>query len=419
MTPKPRAGIYAWAGPGTVRLLETKYFRPKIDKNSFLGAYDLPYLSKLKELFGVTDAFVSYSWGFSDITEQEDYAFLRSKLKHFKKLEIRTQAYVQGLNLVTREFHSVDPWCKDPWGRCVPYSPGRSFICPNNPIARDLLKGRVARATKEPVDGVYIDNILFGLPPFILSSNILPFFGCSCSFCQREFQAMFGYTLPLKEKMGQEIKDYLQFRAESIRKLIHGLAAIVHHAKKEFGINLYDPTLRSDTLYYGYSLDTIEPYLDYILIENHSLPSQPGVNNQHLKPLLSIATKPVFVVSYKQGIGSEPQYTQSDIDLLFTESKALGYAPCLKVTEFTTNDLWHMLRLDSLSAPRLKRTPSFPSARLQPLSKSKMWSPVIVRFQKWITALLYIAISHPRLSSSLSRRRFYKQILTHPRLYGI
>ena len=85
MKKNSRVGIYAWGGPGTVRLLQTKYHRPKIDQASFLELYDFPSLQKLKQLFGVTDAWVTYSWGFSDETESVDRRFIQLKLKNFAK----------------------------------------------------------------------------------------------------------------------------------------------------------------------------------------------------------------------------------------------------------------------------------------------------------------------------------------------
>ncbi len=346
-----RVGIYAWGGPGTIRLLKTKYHSPKIDTESFYRLYELEYLRKAQELFGITDAWITFSWGFSDATEQEDYQFLRDKLPNFQELGIKTHAYVQGLNVVTKDFDTEDLFCLDPWGNRLSYSKGRSFICPNNPNTVTLLTARVERACVEDVDGIYVDNILFGIPPFAVFSDFLPFFGCSCSHCQEQFQTQFGYALPLTEKKGQQVSDYLGFRATSTQKLIERLSRITHANQKQFGINLYDPTLRLDTLYYGYKLKLIEPFIDYLLIENHSLPSKKNSGNTHVHSLIQAAKRPVFVVSYKNGIGSEPQFSQADIDAIFTESEALGYNPCLKVTEFTTHGIWHTLDLSLLQRP--------------------------------------------------------------------
>lgn len=75
-----RIGFYAWGGPGTIRLLRRKYHSPKIDESSFLHLYDQPYLFRLKKTLPVTDMWVTYSWGFSDSTEQPDYEFITQRL---------------------------------------------------------------------------------------------------------------------------------------------------------------------------------------------------------------------------------------------------------------------------------------------------------------------------------------------------
>lgn len=400
MTTSNRVGIYAWAGPGTIRLIQTKYHSPQIDQDSFLSAYDLSYLSTLKSLFNVSDAWVTYSWGFSDAVESEDYQFLRDRLENFDKLHIRTHAYVQGLNVVTSEFPDSDFFCKDAWGRKITYSKGRSFICPNHPDTIRLLLERVERASQENVAGIFIDNILFGLPPFTVSTNLLPFFGCSCGFCQEKFESAFGYPLPLNQKHGNEISDYLQFRADSITTLIERLSRSAHQKHLEFGINLYDPSLRLDTLFYGYKLRAISQYLNYLLIENHSLPNQGSKTNEHLLALLKNTKKPVFVVSYKEGIGYEKQFTQQDVNAIFSESQSLGYFPCLKVTEFTTGKKWHMLDPSLLKPPASVPLPlkkehhrkiNSPASRLQRFA--------VDRLSKTIISLMNASQEHAILSS--------------------
>jgi hypothetical protein len=56
-------------------MIDVKYFDPKIDRQSLLACYDYDYVAKVKDLLGVTDYWVTYSWGFSDETEQEDREF--------------------------------------------------------------------------------------------------------------------------------------------------------------------------------------------------------------------------------------------------------------------------------------------------------------------------------------------------------
>ena len=69
------SGLYYWAGSGTVRMIQLKYPQAKIDSESFLISYDLSILKQAKATLGITDAWVSYSWGFARETEGEDYVF--------------------------------------------------------------------------------------------------------------------------------------------------------------------------------------------------------------------------------------------------------------------------------------------------------------------------------------------------------
>lgn len=335
-----RVGIYLWAGPGTLRLLQTKYHHPQINTASFLHAYDQNNLQSLKQVFNLTDAWVTYSWGFSDHTESADYQFLQDHLDNFVRLKLHTHAYVQGLNLVTSEFSDIDPWCRDHHDHLLPYSKGRSFTCPNNPAATAVILNRVQRACQLPITSVYIDNLIFGLPPFDLSANYAPFFGCSCKHCQQAFHTEFGYPLPIAEKQDQQLRDYLRFRRQSVRRLLQQIHHITKAHGKKLGINLMDPVWINPLIYFGYTLPDVRRYVDYLFVENHQHPSN-SQGNQHLTSLIKQTTKPIFVISYKNDIGHDPQTTHSDIIAVQTEADQLGYHVCLKGSEFTTRGAWH------------------------------------------------------------------------------
>lgn len=339
-----RVGIYAWGGPGTLRLLRTKYFSPRIDETSFLSLYEPETLQYFRDTYGVTDAWVTFSWGFSDEQEAEDRAFILEKLPNFQKLGIRTHAYVQGLNLVTDDFRSQDPFCRDWRGRHIPYSKGRSFTCPNNAAARNIIIDRVRAAAHLPFDGVFVDNLLFGLPPVTLRQDYLSFCGCSCVHCQNSFQKIFGYPLPLAQKKSESVvRDYLRFRTQSVHSLVGDLSNIARTNNKEFGANLFDPVSHTPEALYGYSLPTLNTHLDYLLLENHHFP-QKSRNNSGVSQLAHQHQKPVFVVSYKKGISFDAEYSPADYHQLLAEGQTLGYSPCLKATEFFTRGQWHAAR---------------------------------------------------------------------------
>ena len=133
-----------------------------------------------RDKLGTTDAWVSYSWGFSEQTEQDDYQFLRDRLANFQRLGIKTHAYVQGTNLVWAEHQDADYYCRDYRGRLIPYHRGRKLTCPNNPAFRDYIHHKVALALCEDVDGVFVDNMHFGLFPLRIGKGRFTFFGCQC-----------------------------------------------------------------------------------------------------------------------------------------------------------------------------------------------------------------------------------------------
>ncbi|WP_162909716.1 hypothetical protein [Aggregatilinea lenta] len=343
-----RVGLYAWGGPGTIRLLQVKYHAPRIDAASFMALYDDAALAEAKDKLGVTDMWVTFSWGFSTATEQPDRRFIVERLPNFAQYDIAPHAYVQGLNLVTDEFADQDVFCCDPHGRLLPYSKGRSFTCPNKPAARAVIRQRVEAACAHPFAGVFIDNLMFGLPPFMVRRDYTSFFGCACEHCQAAFRQQYGYALPTGPRRSpQQIADTLDFRARTLTDLCAEMSCITRDAGKTFGVNLYDPYWHAPEFHFGYSLAQLGPHLDYYLIENHAL----AASNRHLIPLIAADDKPVFVVSYRDGIGHDAAYTQAEIDAIWCEAAALGYFPALKATEYITDGTWHALDLSGIHAP--------------------------------------------------------------------
>ena len=53
---RPTAGIYYWAGPGTIRMINLKFFRPRIDEEGLLRAYDADRLERLQRTLDINDA---------------------------------------------------------------------------------------------------------------------------------------------------------------------------------------------------------------------------------------------------------------------------------------------------------------------------------------------------------------------------
>ncbi|HWO07042.1 MAG TPA: hypothetical protein VNM40_00485 [Candidatus Paceibacterota bacterium] len=352
--PTPRVGLYAWGGPGTIDLLRVKYHRPSIDEGSFLELYSPKFLAAAREKLGATDLWMTYSWGFSDATEEAHRRHTRERIEDAKRLGFTTYGYVQGFNVVTDEFRGRDIFCRSLLGFRLPYSKGRHFICPNNPEARALVLDRVRAAAEEDFDNVYMDNIVFGMPPFYVSRQFVSSFGCHCKHCASAFRTAYGYPLPAIAAPGSgAFRDVLAFRAECTAQVIRSASEISRKKGKGFGVNLYDPHLHTTELYFGYDFGRIKDSLDYYVIENHAISlDRTQINNAHLESFIRDAEKPVFVVSYRRGIGMDEAYEQQEIDLIFSESAALGYVPCLKSSEFVTRGRWHALNIEDVRPPR-------------------------------------------------------------------
>jgi len=414
-----KVGLYAWGGPATIRLIETKYHSPQIDTHSFLGLYDLDSLQRIRDTLNVTDMWVTYSWGFNDHREQEDYDFIASRLPNFAKVGIQAHAYIQGLNVVTADFPNADFFAVDGAGQPLSYSKGRRFICPNHPAARQLILDRVESACQLDFAGIYVDNILFGLPPVYVREGYASSFGCACSFCQERFLQLYGYNFVPYEKEGKQLQDYLEFRCNSVFTLLKSAQEITHTYHKELGINLYDPVLLDPRLYYGYDLEHITPLLDYFMVENHQHPLSSEVGNQHLRSFIRQAKKPVFVVSYKQGIGREPSFTQQDFDTIATEANQLGYAPCYKGTEFTTHGEWHAVRLEGIQPPSLSSLSEQQERAIQvriPKAASRLGKWVSQKFDRHYASLVRAHYETPWLHTVIHKWGIFTLLMKQNRL---
>lgn len=347
-TPNPsRIGLYAWGGPDTIRLLKTKYHHPKIDIDSFNSLYSKKSLQSMKALFGITDIWVTYSWGFENETKQHRH--IKQTLKLTKNLNINSFLYVQGWNVIENDFQHRDFFAIDKHGRRQKYSKGRLLTCPNNPHFVQHFLNRITAACQENCTGIFVDNILFGRPPFMKRNDLWTGAGCYCSYCQTQYQKIYHQPIPKQFLTSESITSYNTFRATSTFSLLHQAKKICKRFKKQFGVNFYDP-ISHDALYmYGYNLNQLAALVDYILIENFGL-SFPEKNTA-ITMQLGQYHKPIFVVSYRHGIGVDQQWSQSDINKLFSQSEAENYAICLKVSEFITNNVWHTLRLQGLTPP--------------------------------------------------------------------
>jgi hypothetical protein len=206
-------------------------------------------------------------------------------------------------------------------------------------------------------------------PPFI-------FAGCTCDFCSRKFHKTYGLSIPKDFELNENItKQYLSFRTECVTEFLEMVANTVHQGRMVFGTNSFDPKYNTEELF-GTKLTELNRIQDYLLFENHSLPNK-KTNNSYITKLCKRLTKPVFVVSYKSGIGIDNAYSQEDFDNIFSEkSKGLWY-PCLKGTEYFTQGKWHNLYINKKRHSRL----IFKSHFLRAILK-KYYNPAITLFME-------------------------------------
>lgn len=370
--PADRVGYYLWGGPGTIRITQVKYFSPRFDEHSMMTCYDYDYLAKAQDLFGITDCWVTYSWGFADKTEEEDRRFILDRLDNFKRLGIRTHAYIQGPNLVFDEFpDKPDWWARDEKGRRIWYYRGRGVCSIHNEEYVDYLVNKIEATHGLGFDGIYIDNVQHGqLGTPTVKEGELPFVFCgdASPAARAAYQAETGLPIPEDFELDLELtRSYLDFRVRSNTAFIKRLADVVHAGGMEFGTNFYDPKF-DPTHIYGINLAETAAVQDYVLFENHALPRDDGrKHNGYIDEIVGqvYPDKPVFVVSYDQGVGMAPQFTQNQLDNLFSEAANARFSMCLKGGEFTTDGIWHCLYLDDLQEPRRDKVLPRPEVKQQ------------------------------------------------------
>lgn len=350
-----RIGSYAWGGPGTVRMINLKFFDPRIDTASLMRAYDYDYLAAMQEKFGITDVWATYSWGFALEREREDHQFLITRVKNFKKLGLKVHAYIQGTNLVYDDYADTSWFCRDERERLVPYHRGRKITCVNNPGFRAYIAEKIRSMRGHGFDGIFMDNVQMGQLAFggIRHRAKMPiaFAGCNCLHCRIAFHEATDLPIPHKLAKNDAAAAYLEFRVRSTTEFLRMAADEAHEGGMAFGSNSFDPGFDTE-LVFGTDLLEIAKLQDYLLFENHSLPKN-GVSRNIASDIVARnVDKPVFVVSYKRGIGHDSAPSQRDLDLLYSESAQAAFSPCLKGSEYVDRGTWHNLDPAAYEVPR-------------------------------------------------------------------
>lgn len=345
-----RVGLYLWGGPGTIRMIRLKFFDPAIDEASVMRCYDYDYLARMRDTFGITDVWATYSWGFSDEREIEDRAFLISKIDNFKRLGLRLHAYIQGTNLVYRDFPGIDWWARDEQNRLVPYHRGRKVVCPNNPGFRSYIASKIHRMGGLGFDGVFMDNIQMGQLAMGARHRPLAFAGCACEYCKTLFEGASGNEIPHRLRNDAVSRTYLAFRIASTTSFLKAAAAQAHAASLQFGSNSFDPSFDTEIVF-GTNLGEVARAQDYLFFENHAFPRRGVSHNLPAEQIAREVRKPVFVVSYIHGIGRDDAPTQDELNAWRGERQIATFNSCLKGSEFVTDGVWHNLDPFAYEAP--------------------------------------------------------------------
>ncbi|HEX9804134.1 MAG TPA: putative glycoside hydrolase, partial [Candidatus Dojkabacteria bacterium] len=349
----------------------------------------------------------SYSWGFSEETEKEDREFILHKLENFKKLGIKTHAYIQGANLIYKDYSDKDWYAEDFRNKKVVYHRGRYVVCVNNPEFQEYISQKIKEAAAYDFDGIFVDNIQMGQLGIPFNFHRAGFAGCNCRVCRKKFKDEYSFDIPADlEPTNQQVTSYLKFRLESTEKFLKKISKVAKNSNKEFATNSFDP--KFDMNYtYGTDIEFIEKYQDYILFENHSFPSQ-NKNNKYIDEYAKSRgiKKDVFVVSYKNGIGFDKGYSQSDIDMIFSEAQNTRFNLCLKGSEYTTKRIWHNLEIKKLSKPKLVKS-NYP----KPVRLSAIYRVFFLKFliKKYSNTLLYLYFNNFLVRKILSP--FYKYLV--------
>jgi uncharacterized lipoprotein YddW (UPF0748 family) len=124
-----------------------------------------------------------------------------------------------------------------------PYVPYYNWLCPSRPEVQAYLEARVANLCDlEGLAGVHLDYIRY--PDVILPVGIQPKYNliqdrefpefdfCYCSVCRHLFKEKTGRD-PLEIEDPAQDKEWIEFRYDSVTRLVNRLADVAHKKKKK------------------------------------------------------------------------------------------------------------------------------------------------------------------------------------------
>ena len=163
--------------------------------------------------------------------------------------------------------------------------PEFTFVCPNNPAAREKICTRLAYIARSArYDGIFLDRMRFPSP----AADPISSLACFCEHCQKA-AADFGLDLAGVRQMlmnidklsllrllfseivpeAQSLTAFLDFRQTTITQFIEEITSIVRSFGLEVGLDCFSPSL---TRMVGQNLASLSPLADWtkIMVYGHA-----------------------------------------------------------------------------------------------------------------------------------------------------
>ena len=339
--------IYLWAGPGTIRMNKLKFMQVAVDEKVHLDAHQSPGAELVVNDLYQNWIHLTYNWGFPPEIEQEDWQSFEIASHAFHQHGAKVFAYIQSSNCVYAGSFTKKNWyALTPNGKKVYYYTGRFMTCFQNNDWINYLKERIADAIQRGANGIFFDNLWYGLQPNSLFSTWLGGAGCYCKTCKQTYLHETGLTIPtFMDLQKKEVLNYIEWRAQKMTEVFQHLSSFARSLKHDVIIsaNDYDPVMRPVKIIFGIDFNALAPIQDVTMIENFALPNWKEnpekilVNNaltvrsaQSFLP----ADKHLSVLSYDAGIGFDPVYPARRIMTGMAEAAALGCSMTTKGTEY-------------------------------------------------------------------------------------
>lgn len=339
--------IYLWAGPGTIRMNKLKFMQVDVDEEVHQIAHQtLGARNVVHEMFQ-NWIHLTYSWGFPPEIEKEDWDSFEQASIEYHNLDSKVFAYIQTSNCVFDGSFTQKEWyALTPQRKKVYYYSGRYMTCFQNDDWLKYLQTRIEDAIHRGADGIFFDNLWYGLQPNSLFNTWLGGAGCYCDSCQKIHFSETGHRIPpLTDLKNVQVKDYILWRAEKMTLVIKKLSDFARSIKPDVVIsaNDYDPVMRPVKLIFGIDFPSLAKIQDVTMIENFALPKWvPSPNHILVNNAITVRNSQAFlpedkhisVLSYDAGIGFDPVYPTRRIITAMSEAAALGCSMTTKGTEY-------------------------------------------------------------------------------------